>query len=140
MRFCAWHSIHLLSDEIYALSVFLNPHYPNAPPFTSLLSIDPTGIIDPNLIHVTYGLSKDFGAAGLKVGALITRNEDLRKAVHAVLRFSSVSGPIVAIAVAMLEDRAWCRDFIALSRRRIADACVRYLAARRHGNQVSSRR
>ncbi|KAH7359711.1 pyridoxal phosphate-dependent transferase [Pyrenochaeta sp. MPI-SDFR-AT-0127] len=122
MHFCARHTIHLISDEIYALSVFPTPLSPSAVPFTSLLSLDPTGIIDANLVHVTYGLSKDFGAAGLKVGALISRNEALKKAVHAVLRFHGVSGPSVAVATAMLEDRDWVRGFIALSRQRIADA------------------
>tara|TARA_R110002003_G_scaffold48_19_gene4131 strand:- start:36470 stop:36982 length:513 start_codon:yes stop_codon:yes gene_type:complete len=71
---------------------------------------------------VTYGLSKDFGAAGLKVGALISRNEYLKKAVHAVVRFHGTSGPSVAIATAMLEDRVWCRGFVELSRRRIGEA------------------
>ena len=122
MHFCSRHSLRLISDEIYALSVFPNPSYPSATPFTSLLSIDPTGIIDPNLLHVTYGLSKDFGSAGLKVGALISRNKDLKKAVHVVLSFSGISGPSVAIATAMFEDRAWCRNFISLSRTRVTDA------------------
>ncbi|KAH7087446.1 pyridoxal phosphate-dependent transferase [Paraphoma chrysanthemicola] len=122
LHFCAKHNIHLISDEIYALSVFPNSAYPDATPFTSVLSIDLNGIIDPNLVHVTYGLSKDFGSAGLKVGALVSRNEDLKKAVHAVVRFHGTSGPSVAIATAMLEDREWCRGFIELSRKRIAEA------------------
>lgn len=111
MRFCQIHNLHLICDEIYALSIFANPDFPNATPFTSALSIDPTNIIDPNLVHVTYGLSKDFGAAGLKVGCLVTRNEELKKAAGAVVRFHAVSGPSVAIATAMLEDRMWCSGF-----------------------------
>ncbi|KAF1915629.1 pyridoxal phosphate-dependent transferase [Ampelomyces quisqualis] len=121
--FCAKYSLHLISDEIYALSVFSNPTTNTTPvPFTSILSIPTSDIIDSNLVHVTYGLSKDFAAAGLKIGALITRNKALRKAVHAVLRFHGASGPSVALATAMLEDRDWCRGFIELSRERIACA------------------
>lgn len=122
MRFCSRHRIHLISDEIYALSVFTTSIQTTPAPFISLLSIEPAGIISQDLIHVTYGLSKDYGSAGLKIGALITRNEDLKKAVHAVLRFSAVSGPSVAIAAAMLEDRVWVHDFITTSRTRIAKA------------------
>ncbi|KAH8725434.1 putative aspartate aminotransferase [Phaeosphaeriaceae sp. PMI808] len=109
MHFCAENSLHLISDEIYALSVFSNPQNPNCVPFTSVLSINPTGIINRNYLHVTYGLSKDFASAGLKIGALISHNNELKKAVHAVLRFHGVSGPAVAIATAMLKDRVWCR-------------------------------
>ena len=58
MKFCQRHKIHLISDEIYALSVWRNPEIPNAITFTSVLSIDPTGIIDPGLIHVLWGMSK----------------------------------------------------------------------------------
>jgi 1-aminocyclopropane-1-carboxylate synthase len=115
-RFCTTHALHLIADEIYALSTFPSP---GAHPFTSMLSLPPS-----DTVHVTYGLSKDFGAAGLKIGALVTRNAALKKAVHAVLRFSATSGPSVALATAMLEDRAWCQWFVGEARRRIADACV----------------
>lgn len=122
MRFCQQNKLHFISDEVYALSVFENPDFPDATPFTSALSIDPTDLIDPNLVHVTYGLSKDFGAAGLKIGCLITQNVLLKKAVTAVQRFCGISGASIAIATAMLEDRIWCRDFFTLSRLRLAEA------------------
>lgn len=35
-----------------------------------------------------------------------------------------MSGPSVAIATQMLEDRVWCREFIALARRRVEEAYV----------------
>lgn len=56
MRFCSKHSIHLVSDEIYALSVYRTDK--EHPSFTSVLSIDPSGIIDSNLVHVSYGMAK----------------------------------------------------------------------------------
>jgi len=58
MRFCEKYRLHLLSDEIYALSVWINPNCPNAPGFTSVLSIDTKGLIDPSLVHVMWGMSK----------------------------------------------------------------------------------
>ena len=122
MRFCQRNGLHFISDEVYALSVFDNPDAPDAVPFTSALSINPSDIIDPNFVHVIYGLSKDFGAAGLKVGCLITRNEELKRAITAVQRFSGISSLSVAVATAMLEDRVWCRKFIATSRERLAEA------------------
>jgi uncharacterized tellurite resistance protein B-like protein len=58
MKFCQQYQIHLISDEIYALSIWDNPEYPDAPKFTSVLSIDLTDIIDPKLVHVLWGMSK----------------------------------------------------------------------------------
>jgi 1-aminocyclopropane-1-carboxylate synthase len=122
MRFCQRHKLHLISDEIYALSVFENPDFPNAAPFASALSLDTTDVIDSDLVHVIYGLSKDFGVAGLKVGCLISRNEELKKATTAVQRFCALSGPSVVIATQMLENREWTRSIINLSRKRLAEA------------------
>jgi aspartate/methionine/tyrosine aminotransferase len=58
MELCQKYNIHLVSDEIYALSVWHNPENPNAVPFTSVLEIDTKDIIDPQLVHVLWGLSK----------------------------------------------------------------------------------
>jgi 1-aminocyclopropane-1-carboxylate synthase len=58
MRFCQKHNIHLISDEIYALTTFPTNDIPNPTPFTSLLSIPKYGIIDLSLCHVLHGMSK----------------------------------------------------------------------------------
>ena len=58
MKLCQKYQIHLVSDEIYGLSVWENKDAPKAVPFTSVLSIDPAGIIDPSLVHVIWGMSK----------------------------------------------------------------------------------
>ena len=58
MRLCQKYKIHLLSDEIYALTTFPTDDIPEPTPFTSLLSIEKEGIIDPSLCHVIHGMSK----------------------------------------------------------------------------------
>jgi aspartate/methionine/tyrosine aminotransferase len=128
MKFCQHRRLHLISDEVYGLSVFgaeltddLAPEK-SLVPFTSILSIDTQGLIDPDLLHVEYGTSKDFAAAGLRLGVLITRNRELQRAMRTVVRFHEPSGPSTVIGAAMFEDREWCRYFVALSRRRIAEA------------------
>jgi len=60
MRFCQKYQIHLISDEIYALTRFPTDDIPNPTPFTSLLSLPKDGIIDPSLCHVLHGMSKVF--------------------------------------------------------------------------------
>lgn len=121
MAFCQKHRIHFISDEVYASTVF-DSGEPDTHPFTSVLSIDPTGIIDQDLVHVEYGMAKDFGSAGLRVGALITRNTALQKGFTSVIRFHSPSGMSVTVASAMLEDREWCRKFLEAAQSRISEA------------------
>lgn len=56
-RLCGKRKIHLVSDEIYALSVY-DSGEPGAVPFTSVLSLNKEGLIDEKYVHVLYGLSK----------------------------------------------------------------------------------
>lgn len=57
IRFCASKKIHLISDEIYALSTYERQDRASEK-FTSVLAIDYSKIIDPRQVHVLYGLSK----------------------------------------------------------------------------------
>jgi aspartate/methionine/tyrosine aminotransferase len=57
---------HIISDEIYAGS-----QVSGAPPFVSALGLDAYQQF-PDQIHVTWGLSKDFGLAGFRAGFLIS--------------------------------------------------------------------
>ena len=58
MKLCKKHNLHLISDEIYALSVWENPDLANAAQFKSVLSIDAAEFMDPSMVHVVWGLSK----------------------------------------------------------------------------------
>jgi len=115
LRFCAKHEIHLISDEIYAQSVYRTDE--SHPGFTSVLSVDMTGIIDNKLVHVMYGMSKDFSTAGLRLGCLVTRNEELGQAVQSLARFHGASPVTDAIATTILEDDEWHDQFLAESAR-----------------------
>lgn len=57
MSFCKDSNIHLISDEVYGLSVY-DKDSKHGHEFTSVLSINTHGIIDEDRVHVFYGLSK----------------------------------------------------------------------------------
>lgn len=57
LKFCASKGIHLISDEIYALSVYSRDG-DGSEKFTSLRAVDPSGIIDPSQVHILHGMSK----------------------------------------------------------------------------------
>lgn len=111
-----------------------------AQPFRSLLSLDTAELIDPQRLHILYGMSKvrqtaafqrcrnakerkqDFAAAGLRLGCLITQNAPLRKAMADNVRFHGTSGPSIAVGTAILRDHSFVDYFIELSRERLASA------------------
>lgn len=121
MKLCQKYNIHLISDEVYACSVF-DSGEPDTVPFTSVLSIDSKHLIDENLVHVEYGFAKDFASGGLRIGAIISRNQQVCKAISSITRFHNPSGASLAVACAILEDREWCRSYIDSMRRKIAGA------------------
>ncbi|KAJ6009317.1 hypothetical protein N7499_005275 [Penicillium canescens] len=107
MRLCQRYQIHFVSDEIYALSVFENgvDERPPAVRFESALSVDLTGIIDPRLVHVLWGMSKDFGANGIRLGVIISQaNRDVHFALGGSTLYSSISGLTDHLVSVMLED------------------------------------
>lgn len=59
-RFVEKHNLHLISDEIYALSTFTTPSNADAQPFVSLLSLDVLAEAGccPSRVHAIYGASK----------------------------------------------------------------------------------
>lgn len=120
LALCQKYQLHLLSDEVYALSVW------HAPSFTSLLSLDLDGIIDPTLVHVLWGVSKDFGANGWRLGCLISQsNEMLRKALASVAIYSYASSITDHVVAQMLLDDSFTTFYLAENRRRLAAAYAR---------------
>lgn len=85
LKFCQRHQLHYISDEVYGLSVF-DSGDPDAVPFTSVLSLDPSGLIDPKLVHVLYGFSK-VSIIPLKLPiSMFNRTEELTKKLNTGLR------------------------------------------------------
>ncbi|KAF2142314.1 uncharacterized protein K452DRAFT_269886 [Aplosporella prunicola CBS 121167] len=125
MKLCQKHRIHLISDEIYALSVWENEEAPSAAAFTSVLSIDTADIIDPSLVHVMWGMSKDFGANGLRLGCVIDQhNPELREALRQISLASFPPAPSDTIAATILENDCFTDAYICQNQARLAESYV----------------
>ncbi|KKA31061.1 hypothetical protein TD95_002569 [Thielaviopsis punctulata] len=123
MELCGRHSIHLIVDELYALSVWKNTVDSDTEPaeFVSTLSIPLENKMDPQLLHVLWGMSKDFGANGIRMGMIIDQyNEPLRTALGTTALYSSVSSLTDAMTAAIFEDEAWVDAYVAENSRRLA--------------------
>jgi 1-aminocyclopropane-1-carboxylate synthase len=124
MKLCQKYSIHLISDEIYALSVWRHGSNDtqSMQPFTSVLSINHTNILDPALLHVLWGTSKDFGTNGLRCGVIISRNHDLIECLSNVGIFSFASGLTDHVVSEILEDDQFTDTYISSNRKALLDA------------------
>ncbi|PYH47051.1 putative aminotransferase [Aspergillus saccharolyticus JOP 1030-1] len=123
MKLCQKYGVHFVSDEIYALSVWENTvdELPAPVAFESALSIDLAGIIDPTLVHVLWGLSKDFGANGLRMGVIISQcNRDVHTALGAISLYSYTSGTADHLAARLLEDVEFTDKYIVANQAKLA--------------------
>ena len=100
MRFCGKWGIHLVVDEVYAMSVYSTACATDIP-FTSILSLNSTPHIAPTHLHQIYSLSKDFASGGLRIASLHTHNNLLQRAISrlAILHHSGTIPSLLAIAI-----------------------------------------
>ncbi|KAG2436151.1 hypothetical protein HYH02_011655 [Chlamydomonas schloesseri] len=124
LRWCLQREVHCVSDEIYGNSVF-----GQGATFTSAEVIArqeaanlPHADRLPDLLHVVWGMSKDFCASGIRVGVLHSRNVQLNKALDNLGYFAAVSNPVQWALAEALNDGPWLADFLATNRLRMAAA------------------
>ncbi|UPK92463.1 hypothetical protein LCI18_003398 [Fusarium solani-melongenae] len=108
-QFCSSKKLHLISDEIYALSAAPGTHGLDG--FTSALSLSCQEAGDPSGIHVVSGASKDFGLAGLRLGWIITRNPSVWKATRRLGPTTWVSSFSDRLFTKLLCDDAFLENY-----------------------------
>eukprot|EP00775_Hariotina_reticulata_P007424 gene7424-7633_t len=70
-----------------------------------------------SLVHVVYGMSKDFCASGLRIGCLHTRNSGLAGAVKRLAYYASVPGPLQWAVAQLLSDGTWLQHYLVENKR-----------------------
>ena len=113
------HGLDLISDEVYAGSVF-NGEFVSAAAIKSL---------PPDRVHVVWGFSKDFGMSGLRVGVLSSGDPKVIETAGYLARLSTVSSDTQALLRTMLADSTFLNDFERTRRQRLADAYAMTVAA-----------
>ncbi|KAI9678980.1 MAG: hypothetical protein M1822_007406 [Bathelium mastoideum] len=130
LRLCAKYHVHLISDEIYAMSVFPNDDVPYPKPFISVLGFNLKDYIDPSLVHVLYGMSKDFCSNGLLVGALISQANPRLSELVAFSKLAYASTMAQQAWTVMLQDDEFIAGFFQTYRSRLRytyERCANYL-------------
>jgi len=114
---CRERNVHLVSDEIYAGSVYAGGA--ESEEFVSAANLSIKSGLGPNL-HIVYALSKDFGLSGLRVGACYTENEDIILPLQKLNDLCQISSTTQVLVENMLsskegdEDEAsfWTDEFL----------------------------
>ncbi|TYH61397.1 hypothetical protein ES332_D07G048900v1 [Gossypium tomentosum] len=115
LKFAEEKNIHIVSDEIFAGSIYGEKE------FVSIAEIVGSEDFDKNRVHIVYGLSKDLFLPGVRVGMIYSFNENVLAAARKLTRFSSVSAPTQRLLVSMLSDTRFIVEYIQTNKKRIRD-------------------
>lgn len=121
------HGLHVVFDEIYALSVFGDTA------FTSAAAVGPSL---GERTHIVWGFSKDFGASGLRCGVLVSENEAVLAAVDGLAYWGAVSGHTQWLLQRAITDEAWVETYLGELRSRLGGA-YRTIAAALEGAGIT---
>ncbi|XP_046860875.1 probable inactive 1-aminocyclopropane-1-carboxylate synthase-like protein 2 isoform X2 [Xenia sp. Carnegie-2017] len=100
LEFTQRHSLHLISDELYCLSIF-----EEGVNMTSAVSVK--GSLDPHRLHIIWGFSKDFGLSGIRVAVMYSRNKDILASLTNIAIFYSTPLYIQEMLNHMISDYDW---------------------------------
>lgn len=125
--FATEHRVHLISDEIYAGSVFAKPEFVS---IAEVIEHDVPGA-DRDLIHIAYSLSKDFGLPGFRVGIVYSYNDAVVACARKMSSFGLVSSQTQHFLAKMLGDEEFMAMFLRESAARLAARNERFTAGLR---------
>ncbi|KAJ1972368.1 hypothetical protein H4R35_004717 [Dimargaris xerosporica] len=147
LQFAGERNLHVLSDESFALSCYNDAlkakdgvaaevlaHEAGSPysawvdqTFTSVLAIDTLqDLIDPSLVHIVHGASKDFSMNGMRVGYLISPwNPTLLQALQTVAIFTWNAQLVEDLMTQIFTETQWINAYVNDNRVVLAKAYLR---------------
>ncbi|XP_058080887.1 1-aminocyclopropane-1-carboxylate synthase 3-like [Magnolia sinica] len=118
LRFVAAKGIHLVSDEIYAGTVFYRPGFVSIA--EALMETEDYENLQ-NQVHIVCSLSKDLGLPGFRVGAIYSYNDVVVAAATKMSSFGLVSSQTQYLLSKMLSDKNFTRNYIAENCKRLKE-------------------
>lgn len=129
LDFAAEKKMHVIVDEIYALSVFQSPK-----PFESILNY--AALPDPSRTHFLWSFSKDFALSGTRIGVIYTGTIDICKNGSKFNFLMVPSSSIQHTLKSILDDRSWTNAYIELNQSRLKS---KYQQVKRQIERIDSK-
>lgn len=110
--------IHIVSDEIYAGTVFNSPRFISIIEAVTRIAPDKNAPIW-NRVHLVSSLSKDMGLPGFRMGLIYSNNAALISAATKMSSFGLISSQSQFLLSRILADRTFVLKYVAENRRRL---------------------
>jgi len=121
--------VHLISDEIYAGSVYKPSNFHSALTVASDPTNNTKGILGIGpYVHFVYALSKDFASSGLRVGVAYTENESIVLPLQKLNDLCQISSSTQILVEKMLSpdtNTDWAESFLHENQSRIQNRASR---------------
>ena len=125
-EWCIRNEVHVIINELYALSIIdiadpsIHEDYNSKGQFRSFVR----QIQEKNspFVHWVYGLSKDLGMSGFRVGMVYSKNEAFLQAYRNLNAPHLVSNPTQWVIQEVLSDEAFIKAYIAENQKRLTGA------------------
>jgi aspartate/methionine/tyrosine aminotransferase len=125
---CRENKIHLVSDEIYAGSVYRKDqaNFTSALKLAALSSTEGRSLGLGPYVHFVYALSKDFALSGLRVGLLYSENSEIRLPLQKLNDLCCVSSHTQLLVERMMTESSgsgdglsWTQSFLQKNHHRL---------------------
>jgi aspartate/methionine/tyrosine aminotransferase len=113
LKFASEKELHVIFDEIYALSLFENQS------FQSMFNYQT--IFDRKRTHFVWSFSKDFALSGLRLGVVYVGSNEICVPASSINFIQVPSTIIQEIASELLSDDQWIDFYIKLNRSRLTE-------------------
>jgi len=127
-EWCINYQIHLLINELYGLSIINTKHPDIAGDYTTDLDFTSFGkqmsLRKSEYVHLCYGLSKDLGISGFRVGIIHSYNERFLAAYANLNASHLVSNLTQWVMSEVLSDSAFMNQYLSDNRTRLTDNYV----------------
>lgn len=114
LQFAAEKSLHVVFDEIYALSTFADCS------FRSILNYQLV-LPDPDRTHFLWSFSKDFSLNGARVGVMYAGTTDLCHLARKINFLFVPSRNTQYLLLQLISDREWMHFYIRLNQQRLTE-------------------
>jgi 1-aminocyclopropane-1-carboxylate synthase len=117
LQFAAEKCLHVVIDEIYALSTFVTCSFQSILNYKSLLP-------DPDRTHFLWSFSKDFSLNGARVGVMYTGTIQMCNMSSKINFLFVPSRNVQFMLQQLISDHEWICAYIALNRKRLTQRYI----------------